>query len=309
MKKDLHNYFEEFINECRFISRLSTETIRGYTAVFNLFLKIMPEISTVSLLTVEMLTEFFKRIQLRQRKVGRNILKVGVKKSTIKTQWSKLNVFFVWLHRRNYIEENPLKNIKPPNPDYDDPRALENDEIHKIYTSIILRSSNLFTLRRDTLMISLLLFCGLRKSEFISLQVRDIDMYKQELTIRAETSKSKKMRVLKMHPTLLLHLKDYIHERNIRGLKSESLLVADKVDKGLTRDGLKHWVKRLIEKSGINFHLHRFRHTFACKLSEANVNAFKIQKMMGHSNMSMTMKYARSLRTEDMGNDISQISI
>ncbi|MDB5198928.1 MAG: Phage integrase family protein [Chitinophagaceae bacterium] len=309
MKKNLQELFEQYINEAQYSACLSPETIRGYKAVFNLFLKVMPEVTAAELLTNAMLNEFFKRIQVRQRIVGKNTLKSGVKKSTIRTQWSKLNVFFGWLYKGNYINENPLKHIKPPKAVYDDSKRLEDSEVRKLYSAITLHSINALILRRDTVMISLLLFCGLRKGEFISLQVRDIDLEKKEISIRGETSKSKKTRVLKIHPTLELHLIDYFKERNTCKFKTENLIISVRGDKGLTREGLKHWTKNLIKKSGIKFHLHRFRHSFACKLAEADVNVFKIQKMMGHANISMTMKYARSINTEDMANDIGKISI
>ena len=269
----------------------------------------MPEIDSPNLLSPEMLVEFFRRIETRERIVGRGTIKTGVKNSTIKTQWSKLNVFFVWLERKGQIRENPLKGIKPPHPYYDDPKALDDADIHKVYAAITLRSSNSLVLRRDTMMISLLLYCGLRKGELISLQVRDIDLEKRELTVRSETSKSKNWRVLKMHPTLMMHAKDYFTERKNRGLKTGHLIVASKGDRGLTHEGLKHWVTALNEKSSVRFHLHQWRHTFACKLADADVHPFKIQKMMGHTSITMTIKYARSLKTENMESDIGKIEI
>ena len=309
MKKDLQQLFNDYMNECRYSACLRPETIRGYKNVFILFLKIMPEVTTTESLTTEMLNLFFQRIQTRTRVVGRDTLKTGVRKSTIKTQWSKLNVFFKWLCEKSYLEKNPLKNIKPPRVSYDDFKRLEDNEIHKIYTAISLHSFNFLLLRRDTFMISALLYCGLRKGELISLKVEDIDMEKKEITIKGETSKSKKTRTLVIHPTLLMHLKDYLRERNIRGLKTEHLIVSNRGDGGLGYEGLGHWVESLIERSGVKFHLHQFRHTFGCKLAEKNINAFKIQKMMGHTDIKMTMKYVRSLKTEDMGEDISKISI
>jgi integrase/recombinase XerD len=308
MEKTLQQLFDEYADQIKFSGGLSDETVRGYRNVFNLFLQIMPEVSTLDSLTPAMLNEFFKRISTRQRIIGRDTLKTGVKPSTIKTQNSKLNVFFVWLCKKNYIAENPLKDIKPPRVTYDDFRRLEDSDVNKIYSAITLHSDNSFILRRDTLIVSLLSFCGLRKGEFISLKVTDIDMEKKEITIRGETSKSKRPRTLKMHPTLVLHLKDYFKARNDLGLKTEWLIATKNGDRGLSREGLKHWVQSLNKKSGVKFHLHMFRHTFACKLAEANTNVFKIQKLMGHTDIKMTMKYTRSMRTEDMGEDIAKIS-
>lgn len=300
--------FEVYINERNYCAHLSAETIRGYCAVFTLFLNVMPEVTEIDLLSPEMLVEFFKRIETRLRIVGRNTVKVGVKGSTIKTQHSKLNAFFAWLETKGYIKENPLKNIRPPYPVYDDPQSLTDEDIHRIYSAITSHSANTFILRRDTMIVSLLLYCGMRKGEFISLLVSDIDLYKREITIRGASSKSKKTRILKMHPTLLFHLHDYLNERKRRGLKTAYLIAANNADRGLSREGLKHWVKRINQKSGVTFHLHKFRHTFACKLAEADVHPFKIQKMMGHTSIAMTLKYARSMKTENMGEDISKIA-
>ncbi|HRG42913.1 MAG TPA: site-specific integrase [Saprospiraceae bacterium] len=302
----LERLFNEYVNECQFSMCLRSETIRGYKAVFSLFSKVMPEVSTTGELTTEMLNLFFKRIKTRSRIVGRNTIKTGVKSSTIKTQYSKLIVFFKWLCQKGYLEQNPLKNIKAPQVNYDDFRRLEDEEINKIYSAITRCSNNTLLLRRDTVMVSILLFCGIRKGEFVSLHVKDVDIEKKEITIKGETSKSKRTRVLKIHPTLMLHLKDYLKER--KNLKTEWLIVSSRGDSGLTREGLKHWVQSIIDKSGVKFHLHEFRHTFACKLAESNVNIFKIQKMMGHQNITMTVKYSRSLQTEDMEEDIGKIS-
>ncbi len=308
MESELQKNFNEYTSECQFSACLRSETIRGYKAVFSLFLKIMPEVSNLESLTTEMLNEFFKRIKTRTRVVGKDTLKVGVKSSTIKTQMSKLNAFFKWLQMKGRIENNPLKNIKPPRVTYDDFRRIEDDDINKIYSAISLHSNNSFVERRDTLMVSLLVYCGLRKGEFISLKVNDIDLIRKRITIKGETSKSKITRSLVLHPTLIFHLKNYFKERNALDLKTEYLIASNRGDRGLSREGLKHWVNSLKEKSGVKLHLHMFRHTFACKLSENNTNLFKIQKMMGHTSVLMTMKYARSMNTEDMEEDISKIS-
>jgi len=289
--KNLQQLFEEFIKECRFSSGLRPETIRGYSDVFRHFLAIMPEVTNTGSLTTEMITEFFKRLQTRQRIVGRATIKIGVRKSTIKTYWSKLNSFFEWLVQNKSLEENPLKKIKPPQQVYEDLQALEDRDIHKILAAITLHSANSLTLRRDMAMVSLLVFCGLRLGEFISLEIWDIDLDKQLLTVRGETSKSKKTRYIPMHPTLVLHIREYLKERNKKGYKTEFLLVSSKRDERLGRHGLKHWVKRLNVSSGVKFHLHKFRHTFACNLAKKDVNVFKIQKFLGHTSSNGTEQF------------------
>ncbi len=300
--------FSEYIKECKYTACLRSETIRGYIAVFTLFQKVMPEITSADLLSKESINEYFKRIETRDRKLGNKIVS-GVKKSTIKTHWAKLNVFFKWLKENNHITENPLKGIKSPRVSYDNYQRLEDDELNKIYSAIVNNSTNSLMMRRDTLMVSLLLYTGIRKGEFISLQLKDIDFYKKLITIRGETSKSKKTREIPIHPTLLFHLRNYLDERKRLGYKTEFLIVSLTKDRKLTKEGLKHWVNRIIEISGVKFHLHQLRHTFACKLTEAGTPTASLQKLMGHIDIRMTSKYTRSLMAENMGLEISKISL
>ena len=164
-------------------------------------------------------------------------------------------------------------------------------------------------LKRDTAMVSVLFFCGLRLGEFISLKVMDVDMEKGMLTVKSETSKSRRSRPIPIHPTALLHLREYLKERNIDGYTTADLFVSHNEDKGLSRAGLKHWVKRLIKLSGVKFHLHRFRHCFATNLARNDVQTAKISKLMGHTDIRMTMVYLRSIDTEDLQVDINKLSI
>jgi len=307
-KNNISLRFEEYIKERRFCVLLSPTTVRGYAAVFILFLKLMPEVSDLDLLTTDLLVEFFRRLEIRERKVGKCFLKTGVKSSTIKTYWSKLNSFFEWLYQKKLIVANPLKNVKPPQLTYDDARALSKDDIRKLYAAITLHSPNSLILRRDTAMVSLLIFCGLRLGEFISVEVGEIDLDKRLLTVRGNASKSKKTRYIPLHPTLILHLRDYFAERKKRNYKTQYLIVSSSSDKGLSKHGLKNWVKSLGGKAGVKFHLHQFRHAFACNLALKDVNAVKIQKLLGHSSLDMTMTYLRSIGTEDMQEDIHKIS-
>lgn len=308
-KTNLQELFAEYISECQYSMGLRPETIRGYKAVFHCFSERMPHVNSTGLLTPETMNEFFKCIQVRKRIVGRNTEKVGVKASTIRTYWSKLNSFFEWLRLRGYIEANPIADIKTAEPVYDDKRALEKNDILKILSAVTLHSPNSIMIRRDMLMVSLLVFAGLRRGELHPLEVRDVDMVKRVLTVRGETSKSKRNRQIPLSPTLMLHLQEYITERNKQGYKTQFLLVSSNEDRGLSVHGLKHWVKRLSKLSGVKFHLHQFRHSFACALATQNSSAVKIQKLMGHTDLRMTERYLRSLGVEDLRDDVNMLCI
>lgn len=204
---------------------------------------------------------------------------------------------------------NPVRSIRLPNPLYEDHRALKGTEVQKILASIITHSKTPFIMCRDLAMVYMFIFCGLRKNELLGLKVSDIDIQGKFITVRGETSKSKRSRRLFIHPTLCLHLSQYLRARKDGKKQHQNLWVSNSSDEPLTSHGLKHWVARLIRQSGVKFHVHRFRHTFATNLGRSGASILKIQKLMGHSQISMTMEYLRSIQPEDLSEDITRLSI
>lgn len=308
MKKvSLVKLFETFVEMCEFTLRRRPATLKAYRDTFRMFNKLMPEVTQPYHLNTTRLNEFFKILQTRQRVVGRDTIQTGVKDSTIATYWSKLNTFFVWLETHGHVDRNPLYKISKPKEIYDNRPALKKQEIEKLYSCVLLNSHNTFLLKRDRAIISTLFFSGVRKSELIALQVRDVDLERKILTVRGATSKSKRTRQIPINPTLQIHLRDYLEQR--KSLTSEMLFVSSNQDSGITAHGLKHWVTRLREASGVKFHLHQFRHTFACNLAKNNISLPNLQRLMGHIDLRMTERYVRSLGVEHLIDDILKLSI
>ena len=268
----------------------------------------MPELIMPADLTHTTVTVFFKRLQTRERLVGRGTKVTGVKDSTMTTYASRLKTFFKWLKERKFITDNPLDDIRLPTPAYEDRRALTGEHIKKIMGAIVQSSKNSLVLRRDLAMVGILTFCGIRRTELVSIEVRDIDLPAGQITIRGETSKSKRTRKIPINPQLKFYLLEYLNERKKRGYKTHYFLVSNSSDTRLTLHGLKHWVARISTASGVKFHLHRFRHTFATNLGMQDVGVIKIQKLMGHTDIKMTQTYLRSVSTEKMKEDIGKLS-
>jgi len=305
--KTLNELFETYIQICEYTLRRRPATIQSYKDSFGHLCKLVPEIVRPHHLTETRMNEFFKRMQTRKRIVGRDTIKVGVKNSTIASYWSKLNPFFIWLEASGHIDKSPLAYIAKPKEHYENKPAVKKRHLEKLYASILLHNKSVFLIKRDTALLSTLFFTGVRKRELLSLKVRDVDLDKNIITIRGETSKSKRTRRIPINPTLKIHLSDYLNER--KKYTSEILFVSATKDSGLTEYGLKHWVKRMRKLSGVRFHLHQLRHTFACNLARNNISLPKLQKLMGHTDLRMTERYVRSLGVEHLIDDILKLSI
>jgi integrase/recombinase XerD len=307
----LQHLFETYITDCKYSKHLRPQTLKGYLEVFSVFQKLLPDIKEVDDLHPHLMNEFFKRLSTRERKVGKDTIKIGVRPSTIRTYYNKLMPFFRWLEIYGHIENGVLtsKIIKPPVPIYDDEKALSEWEVSKIIASITLYSINdPFIYKRDILIVTLLLYTGIRKGELLALRIQDIDFEKRSLFINGQTSKSKKSRFIPLHFTLITHLKVYLKERQLRKSHCDALIISSKNDKALTEYGLKHWVQKYINLSGVKFHIHRFRHTFACTLAKENADLISIMNVMGHSSTQMTERYLRSITSEHSRPFIEKLS-
>jgi site-specific recombinase XerD len=307
-KASLQQLFDEYVNECEFVKRLRPETIRSSKESFRHFKAIVPEVSSLADISPEIITVFFKRLQTRERLIGKGVKKIGVKDSTILTYGSRLKTFFKWLTYRKYIDSSPFDSLQLPRPSFIDQRALNGEQIKKIMGAIAQNAPTPFLLKRDMAIVGILTFCGLRRNELVSLEIRDIDLFDGFITVRGETSKSKRTRKLPINCHLKMYLKEYLQERKSRGCKTPYLFVSSGLDHQLTAFGLRHWVDRIGRGSGTKFHLHRFRHTFATNLAMQDVGAIKIQKLMGHSDIKMTQTYLRSVSTEEMRGDVNKLS-
>lgn len=277
--------------------------------MFRVFIQLMPEIQSAADLSPEALDTFFVRFSERERKIGKSRTVIGVRASTVRTYASKLHSFFAWLCTRGHLDTNPINQSDFSNPDYSDKRALERSEIERIIAAITNHSGNRFLLKRNLAILKVFLFAGLRKSELLSLRVRDADLHTRTLTVRGATSKSKRTRLVPINIETSTALEDYVQERRLRRFKSEFLWVSYAADKRLTEHGMKHWVKIFRHHSGVSFHLHRFRHTYACMLGRNNVSAIKIQKLLGHADLRMTQTYLRSLGVDDVRDSVQFLTL
>jgi integrase/recombinase XerD len=153
-----------------------------------------------------------------------------------------------------------------------------------------------FHQRRLHLLSLLLLDIGCRITEALTTKVRDLDMENLLVTL---DGKGRKQRIVPFSFSLRKALHRFIADFN---LKPESRLFA-------TREGIQ--VRRMTALRGVKLlcarlgfippgrTLHAFRHTFAVNYLRRGGSVFHLQKVLGHSSLEMTRRYA-NLVTADL---------
>lgn len=121
---------------------------------------------------------------------------------------------------------------------------------------------------------------GLRKGELLSLDWSDINMQARMLTVRPEHAKSGKQRHVPLNAEAMMVLGKW----NSRSTTAGSVF-------GIT--GMKSsWEKLLVEAKITSFRFHDLRHHFASKLVMAGVDLNTVRELLGHADLTMTLRYA-----------------
>lgn len=307
--RDLTELHQEFVNERRYSTRRSPATIRGYVATFELFQKLMPGVD-LNTLTIKTLNEFFKRLEQRDRVVGKGEIRNGVRISTIGTYRSKLNSFFDWLVQNKYLADNPFKHMRYPRIIYSDRKFLNKQQLERIWLAVSLNIDwhSPFIQKRSMALIGTLLNTGVRRGELIQLKVLDLDLEKRELHVRGETSKSRRDRFIPINSAAYKLLVDYLKARKEKDYKNPYLFVSNSRDQRLSFDGFKHFVNKVIEGSGVKFHVHQYRHTFSVNFLANGGSLAALKQLLGHTDLRMTEVYLRCLPTHTLRPDVESLA-
>lgn len=293
-----------YLDECRYTKQLRPATIKSYGEVLHHFLKMSPQLKNPQDLSPDIVHAFFMNVTIRLQAKG-----VVVKASTIHSYYTKLILFFRWLERRGLAEAESLSSAisKPRKPVYDDEKSISSTDLSRIVTAITMNNVNQpFYHARDMLIYMLLLYTGVRVGELLALKVSDVNLHGATLFVEGKTSKSRKSRVIPIHPLLLAALKSYLSTSE-RTQSIHPALLLSRTGKQLSVHGLKHWVRRYVRLSGVAFHAHRFRHTFACNLIRTNIDIASFMRVMGHTSLESTQKYLRSIRSENSRGFINRL--
>ena len=130
------------------------------------------------------------------------------------------------------------------------------------------------------------LFSGMRKGEVMGLRWGDIDFKRNLITIRRSydgPTKNGKTRLIPLHPRLQSELPD-IFPKNCDNYL-ENKVISEQFD---PNKNLQKLCKRRKIKA---FTFHTLRHCFASYGLESGIDFNKIQKILGHSNLSTTVNF------------------
>jgi site-specific recombinase XerD len=143
---------------------------------------------------------------------------------------------------------------------------------------------------RNKALVTTLCATGLRLGEISRLELTDIDWHSGMVSVRPETSKSRRFRQVPLGAVAKQDLWEYV--TFTRGSHPTMHLFLGEDGRPLQPRGIQMILKRLARKVGLKrLFPHMLRHTFATQSLLGGAQLPIVQAMMGHSSIRMTSVY------------------
>lgn len=275
-------YVQKYLEDCSLRRRLSCKTIKAYRLDLKQYLDFIGN-------DLEENNKIIKYIYFLNEKY--------IKYKTIKRKIATIKAFYTYLEYEEIILVSPFKKIRTK---IKEPEILPKtlsindlDEIFRILYQDIKDSKSAFRRiqsYRNAAIVELLFSTGIRVSELCNIKIDDIDLNAKTLKIIGKGSKE---RILYIgNENVLNVLKQYKILCQDRIMESGYFFI-NKCNKKLSEQAVRNFLIRIENQITGNVHItpHMFRHTFATLLLEKDVDIRYIQKILGHSSITITQIY------------------
>jgi integrase/recombinase XerC len=191
-----------------------------------------------------------------------------------------LKSFFAYLKDENMITASPADTIQMPNKERKRKVVLRTDEYSRMLSEA---GGN----PRDFSILQLFLQTGIRVSELIAIMLEDADINTRILKVHGKGNKEREIP---------------LEKKSVQALKSWLAVRPDSQDRhlflnysgeGLSIRGVRKIVDKYLKKAGITKQIscHGLRRTFGSAKAGKGMNAFQLQKLMGHARITTTIEY------------------
>ena len=215
------------------------------------------------------------------------------KAATRARKCSTIRVFFNYLcSKTNTLEINPAQNLETPKQEKRMPKYLSLEDSQKLLE--VSASEDDRNSKRDFAIITLFLNCGMRLSELVGINLKDIDFSENKLNV---IGKGNKERTIYLNKACISAINSYLEIRPKISIKqgSEDALFLSERRERISNRTVQYIVKQELRRAGLDttkYSTHKLRHTAATlmyKYGQVDIRA--LQELLGHKSISTTEIY------------------
>jgi len=276
-----------------------------YINDFLLYLEINLNYSKNTINTYEnnlnKLSNYIKKdlLNITSKDIEKYLNTLELEPSSISNNLSSFKSFYNYYIKLNKITINPIDPLDSPKLIKKLPTYLTIDEIDNLLNIEI---KDAFSARNKSIL-ELLYSSGLRISELINLEFKNIDL--NDCIIRL-MGKGSKERIVPINDMAINYLKIFVKDYRKLLVKNEqnNYLYLNNHGKKMTRQGVYKMIKKLTQEKNIKKEVspHTIRHSIATHMLENGADLRIIQEFLGHSDISTTQIYTH-LTNEKLKND------
>ena len=305
-------FLNSFLDYTATILNKSPNTIKEYNYDLNTFLKfILYHFKLTNIKNIQDLREvdihnmdisILKKVKLDDIHAFLFYLKNNYqsKSATRARKVSSIRVFFNYLsNKTGILENNPAQNLETPKIEKRMPKYLTLDDSKKLLETVANDSDR--NKERDFAIITLFLNCGMRLSELVGINIKDINFQDEKLNV---IGKGNKERTIYLNKACINSINSYIKVRPIEGVKfnsKDALFLSERRER-ISNRTVQHIVKQELRKAGLDinkYSVHKLRHTAATlmyKYGKTDIRA--LQELLGHESISTTEIYTHVDNTQ-----------
>lgn len=269
----------DYIIELKTVKQRDKDTtVNSYSEDIYKYLEYMQDkkIDSALNITYDNLIEYLKYLDTNNYEV-----------SSVARKIVSIKSFHKYLSEIYNINDISIK-INPPRFYRKLPNILTIEEVDKL---LDIELNNAFDFRNKAIL-ELMYSSGLRVSELINLELKDIDLTNNYVRC---FGKGNKERIVPIGEYASKYLNIYINEYRDsmkKGYYTEKIFLNNH-GKEMTRQGLFKIIKKIAKDKDIdkNISPHMLRHSFATHLLNNGADLRTIQEMLGHSSISTTQIY------------------
>ena len=206
---------------------------------------------------------------------------------------SSIRVFFNYLcNKAGLIEKNPAQNLETPKLDKRIPKYLTLDDSKKLLEAV--NDMDDRNKERDYAIITLFLNCGMRLSELVGINIKDINFNDQKLNV---IGKGNKERTIYLNSACMNAVNKYLAVRphdNVKYDSKDALFLSERRER-ISNRTVQYIVKQELKRAGLDtnkYSVHKLRHTAATLMYKyGNVDIRALQELLGHESIATTEIY------------------
>ena len=214
-------------------------------------------------------------------------------KRTVRNHISALRSFYQFCQSRNYLNNNPFRNLTLPKLEKKLPVFLSQEELIQLLEAPLkldISSPHAEMIRvRDRIIMELLYGGGLRVSEVVGLNHGDLDLPKSLVRILGKGRKERVVPIPERTSSLLISFR----ENFCLDASSSSPLFTSSKRQRLTSRNVQLRLKKYLAFCQLPQDVtpHKLRHSFATHLLDNGADLRSVQELLGHSSLSTTQVY------------------